>query len=139
MATLLAHITVLPGQELAFERISAELYRRTHADEADPWRYEYWRGAEPRTYYCLESFADYYGFLAHETSPHHEVASAQYGPVFETIRLEWVDPMASASPLNPTDYQPLPADASDLERYYHERMAAVAQDWWIALREAERQ
>src|SRR6476619_771592 len=65
MATLLAHITVKPGSEAQFERIAAEMYRRTHADEADPRRYEYWRGAERGTYYCLESFEDYLGFLAH--------------------------------------------------------------------------
>ena len=137
MATLLAHITVRPGCEARFEQIAKEMYRRTHADEADPWRYEYWRGAEPRTYYCLESFSDYLGFLAHQTSPHHESASPALGEVIEGLRLEWVDPMATGSPLNPTNHTPLPTDASELERAYHERFAATVQDWWLDLREAE--
>jgi quinol monooxygenase YgiN len=137
MATLLAHITVRQGQEAAFEKVAEELYRRTHADEADPWRYEFWRGAKPGTYYCLESFADYLGFLAHQTSEHHESASPQLGDTIESLELEWVDPMGSASPLNPTNHTPLPAEASELEALYHQRFAATVQPWWLELREAE--
>jgi len=137
MATLLAHIKVRPGSEALFEQIAAELYRRTHGDEADPRRYEFWRGAEPGTYYCLESFQDFLGFLAHQTSPHHESASPRLGEVLEGLKLEWVDPLGDASPLTPTDHTPLPADASELEALYHERFAAVVQEWWLELRAAE--
>ena len=64
MVTLLAHIKVVPGAEARFEEIAAEMYTRSHADEADVRRYEYWRGDQPGTYYCLESFPDLDGFLA---------------------------------------------------------------------------
>ena len=74
MATLLAHIRVPPGKEVQFERIAEELYRATHEREADVRRDEYWRGAEPSTYYALESFDDLAGFVAHQTSEHHEAA-----------------------------------------------------------------
>ena len=74
MATLLAHIRVRPGKEVQFERIAEELHRATHEREANVRRYEYWRGAEPSTYYALESFDDLAGFVAHQTSEHHEAA-----------------------------------------------------------------
>ena len=93
MATLLAHIRVRPGKEVQFERIAEELYRATHEREADVRRYEYWRGAEPSTYYALESFDDLAGFVAHQTSEHHEAARPGLGEVIEDIRLEWVDPL----------------------------------------------
>src|SRR5271166_149729 len=49
MATLLAHIRVRPGAEKRFEQIARELHDATHACEHDVRRYEYWRGAEPRS------------------------------------------------------------------------------------------
>ena len=47
MVTLLAHIKVVPGTEARFEKIAEEMHRRSHADEADVRRYEYWRAEEP--------------------------------------------------------------------------------------------
>ena len=93
MATLLAHIRVRPGKEVQFEEIAEELYRATHEREANVRRYEYWRGAEPSTYYALESFDDLAGFVAHQTSEHHEAARPGLGEVIEDIWLEWVDPL----------------------------------------------
>ena len=58
MATLLCHIEINAGKEREFELVSAEMYRRTHAEEPDCLRYEYFRGAQPNSYYGLLSFAD---------------------------------------------------------------------------------
>ena len=134
MATLLAHITVRSGSEGRFEEIARELFERTHADEPDVLRYEYWRGAEERTYYSVLSFPDHRGFIVHQTSDHHEVASPLIGAVVESIRLEWVDPIAGASDLPSTDTQSPPAGADELTEKYAARFAADVADWWLALR-----
>lgn len=134
MATLLAHITVKPGSEDDFEEIARTLYERTHSDEPDVRRYEYWRGAEPRTYYTLLSFDDHRAFIDHQVSDHHETASPAIGRAVESLRLEWVDPIADASPLTPTEMQPAPDGASDLVTTYTGRFAAEVADWWLAQR-----
>jgi quinol monooxygenase YgiN len=135
MATLLAHIRVRPGAEKRFEQIARELHDATHACEPDVRRYEYWRGAEPGTYYTLESFGDFAGFLAHEASPHHLGALPALREVLQDVRLQWVDPIVGASPLAPTDLAP-PPGATDLEEAYSERYGAKVQDWWLPLRAA---
>jgi len=134
MATLLAHITVKPGSEEAFEEIARTMYERTHADEPDVRRYEYWRGADPRTYYTLLSFDDHRALIVHQTSDHHETASPSIGEAVESIRLEWVDPIADASPLTATEMQPAPDDADELTVAYTDRFAAEVADWWLAQR-----
>jgi quinol monooxygenase YgiN len=134
MATLLAHITVRPGAETEFEALARTLYERTHATENGVLRYEYWRGAEPRSYYTLLAFDDHRAFIAHQTSDHHESASPALGRLFERIRLEWLDPIAGASPLGPTEMQPAPDGADDLTATYTERYAALIADWWSPLR-----
>ncbi len=134
MATLLAHITVRSGSEARFEEIARELNSRTHADEPDVLRYEYWRGASERTYYSLLSFPDHRGFIVHQTSDHHEVASPLIGAVVESIRLEWVDPITDAGVLPPTDAQDAPEGADALTVTYTERFTADVADWWLALR-----
>lgn len=134
MATLLAHITVTPGSEGRFEGIARELYERTHATEPDVLRYEYWRGAQDRSYYTLLSFPDHHAFLVHQTSDHHEEASPSIGAVVESIRLEWVDPIADASPLPPTNSQDAPEGADELTAKYAKSYAAQVADWWLAQR-----
>jgi len=137
MATLLAHIRVRPGKEVQFERIAEELHRATHEREADVRRYEYWRGAEPSTYYALESFDDLAGFVAHQTSEHHEAARPGLDEVIEDIWLEWVDPLPTASPLATTVTAATPPDATELERSCYERFAgALLQEWWDEVRAA---
>lgn len=136
VATLLAHITIKPGQEARFEELAREMYEGTHSHEKDVRRYEYWRGAEPRTYYCLESFTDLNGFLDHQTSPHHEGHGPALRDVIESMRLEWVDPITNASPLAPTNDQPLPDGASELKREKYPRFAKVAAAWWSELRKS---
>lgn len=134
MATILAHITVREGSEERFESIARELYARTHREESGVRHYEYWRGADPRTYYTLLAFDDHRTFIEHQTSGHHEDASPALGEVIEGMRLEWVDPIAGASDLPPTEAQDAPADADELTRAYTERFAAQVADWWRGLR-----
>lgn len=134
MATLLAHIKIREGCEARFEEVAREMHESTHAHEKDVRRYEYWRGAEPRTYYCLESFPNLHAFLDHQTSTHHEKFGPVWSEIIETMRLEWVDPIDGASPLVPTNDQPLPVDASDLHREKYPRFASLTAAWWFALR-----
>jgi quinol monooxygenase YgiN len=134
VATILAHITVNPGAEARFEAIAKALYEGTHQHETGVLRYEYWRGAQPSTYYTLLSFEDFNTFINHQVSPHHETAAAEFGEVFAALTLEWVDPISSSSPLPATDSQPLPADADELFVRYHQRYAAQVAEWWHDLR-----
>lgn len=134
MATILAHIKIKEGRERDFETVDRALYEATHAKETRVRRYEYWRGAEPRSYYSLLSFDDFLGFLEHQTSDHHESASPDLGALIEGMKLEWVDPISGASELAPTDMQDLPSDSDELTRRYHQMYAAILQDWWHALR-----
>jgi len=136
MATILAHITVKPGTAARFEQIATELFRRTHELEPDVRRYEYWRGADENTYYTLLSFDSFADFIAHQTSDHHEGASPQLGEVIAGLRLEWVDPIASASPLASTNAGEVPADSNELTKRYAERFAAQIASWWQPLRDA---
>lgn len=134
MATILAHITVKAGCEAQFEEIAAKLYADSHEHETNIRRYEYWRGADERSYYTLLSFDDQHGFLTHQTSDHHEEASPQIGAVVEAIRLEWVDPMTNASPLTPTNHQDAPDGADELTARYAKAYAVQVADWWLSLR-----
>jgi quinol monooxygenase YgiN len=136
MATLLAHITVRPGAEAEFEALARTLYERTHATETGVLRYEYWRGADERSYYTLLSFADHRAFIAHQTSDHHESASPELGRLIESLRLEWLDPIAGASELPATEMQPVPDGADDLTVAYTDRFAALIAPWWGPRREA---
>ena len=134
MATILAHITVKEGSEARFEQLARDLYHGTHTTETGVRRYEYWRGAEPRTYYTLLSFDDFQTFITHQTSDHHEDASPGLGDVFESFSLEWVDPIEGASDLVPTEMQAAPDDASPLAKEYTDRFAAQVASWWSGMR-----
>lgn len=134
MATILAHISVRPGAEAAFEAISRDLYAESHAGEDGLLRYEYWRGAEAGTYYTLLSFRDFASFIAHQTSEHHEAASPKLGAVLTGLRLEWLDPVEGASPLPRTESQDLSHVADELTRLYAERFAARIAPWWATVR-----
>ena len=134
MATILAHLTIKPGCEAQFEQIAHELYRGTHDNETKVLRYEYWRGEAPRTYYTLLSFDDHQAFIEHQVSDHHEDASPQLGDVCESIKLEWVDPIASSSSLPETNAQLAPAGADELTLKYTDSYAARVAEWWLAQR-----
>ena len=118
------------GREAEFESIAKELYEATHELETGCLRYEYWRGAEPGLYYSLLAFEDFDAFLRHQTSDHHETASPRIGEVCEDVKLEWVDPLPSASPMPLTEMQPLPEGADEKTKLYHQIFAAKVQDWW---------
>lgn len=134
MATILAHITVKSGTEAEFEAIASDLHTGSHAHDRGLLRYEYWRGADERTYYTLLSFVDHQAFIEHQVSDHHETASPALGAVIEAIRLEWVDPIAGLAPLPATERQGAPDGADDLTTKYTESYAAVIQSWWQPLR-----
>ncbi len=135
MATILAHIQIHAGKEIEFETLIRELFAGTRP-EAAKRHYEYWRSAESGLYYCLLAFDDFHGFLAHQTSDHHEKASPELGKLISKMRLEWIDPVQGASELPATEMQPLPADADELTARYHKLFAATLQDWWQPLRSA---
>ena len=134
MATILAHITVKPGCEKQFEQISCQLYQASHGSEPGLLRYEYWRGADPQTYYTLLSFSDFRAFIAHQTSEHHEIASPQLGSVLAGLRLEWIDPIVGGSELPPTAAQDLSDSVDELTRVYAKRFAAQIAPWWDEVR-----
>jgi len=135
MATVLVHMKVKPGCEARFEELARHMYEVSHAKERDVRRYEYWRGAEPGRYYALESFDETSGFVAHQTSDHHDDAAPELRSLFEEIRLEWVDPLAGASPLTPTDAQRVPEGATEHQAAVYRSVAADIQEWWSPLRE----
>ncbi len=134
MATALVHIRVRPGTEARFERLARDMYAASHTTEATLRRYEYWRGAEERTYYALESFDDYAGFVNHQASDHHVSAAPQFREMFEEIHLEWVDPVQGASPLVATEGLALRDAATDVEADAFARHPVSVQDWWVPLR-----
>lgn len=134
MATILAHITVIAGREERFEAIAEDLYRSSHVHDEGLLRYEYWRGAQPQTYYALLSFTDFSAFIAHQTSAHHEIAAPLIGAVVADLRLEWVDPVQGASELPSTDAQDLAASLDKLTAVYAKRFRAEIAQWWLALR-----
>jgi len=137
MATCLVHIRVKEGQAAAFEAIARDLYEASTGKESGLRRYEYWRGRRPNSYYCLESFDDYAGFLAHEIAPHHEAAAAPVMALIEEFDLEWIDPVAGAAPLDPTREQALGAEQGDRARFYADMFPLTLAAWWRALRDQD--
>jgi quinol monooxygenase YgiN len=131
VATFLAHIHIHPGREAEFERIAAELHRRTHEREAGVRHYEYWRGAEPSTYYALAAFDSFDAFLVHQSSDHHELAVPSLRDVTASMHLEWLDPVPGACDAVPSAAGPLPEGASELATTYHARFGGdVVAGWW---------
>ena len=135
MSTLLVHLTIRAGREREFEETARSMYASSHSHESGLRRYEYWRGEAPRSYYTLEAFDDYNGFLRHQASGHHESYTPLFREIIESIRMEWVDALQGASPLAPTDEVPLPDDASDVMKAHAERSPVQVAPWWAALRD----
>lgn len=136
MATILAHIVIREGKEAEFESIAATLHEASHSTEDRLRAYGYWRAQQPRTYYTLLAFDDYLGFMAHQTSSHHEDAATLLGDCIESMSLEWVDPIDGASKLVASNPQDLPVDASPLLVRYAERLPTQVAQWWGPLRSA---
>ena len=132
MATLLVKIKVFEGKEKEFESAARTMHEATHLHEPGCRRYEYYRGAEKRSYYCLESFDNFLSFMKHQTSEHHE--SSDFSSSIEQVDLEWLDPIQGASELAPTEPQNVPEDADQLTREYSKKYGIVMQEWWLKLR-----
>jgi quinol monooxygenase YgiN len=130
MSTILARITVHAGKEAEFESLAVTMHQASHATEPGLRGYGYWRAQQPRQYYTLLAFDDYRSFLAHQASDHHEAAGADLRGCIESMTLEWVDPVAGASKLAPTNPQDTPVDASPVMTRYAERMPAEVAAWW---------
>ncbi len=130
MATILAHITVRDGKQDSFEALARELYAATHTREVGVLSYQYWRGAEPRTYYTMLAFENYNAFLEHQTSDHHDDVALGLRDAIEHMTLEWVDPIDGASPLPETQHQDPPDGVSDEVLAVAKAYAAVIADWW---------
>jgi quinol monooxygenase YgiN len=128
MATLLCHIEINPGKEEEFEAVMKEMYRRTHAEEPNCVRYEYFRGARPNFYYSLLSFTDRFSFLQHEISDYHE--GFDFASMIKSLEMEWVDPVVGASPLIPTESGGLPESASEAIKAAAEIYQIDVQSWW---------
>ncbi|CAA0125296.1 Uncharacterised protein [Halioglobus japonicus] len=134
MATLLCHIEINPGKEEEFEAVMKEMYRRTHAEEPNCVRYEYFRGARPNLYYSLLSFVDRLSFLQHQVSDYHE--GFDFASMIKHIEMEWVDPVCGASPLRPTESGELPQDLSEVIKAAAKIYQIDVQDWWQKHRKA---
>lgn len=130
MATILAHIVIKAGKEDEFESIAATLHEASHATETRLRAYGYWRAQSPRTYYTLLAFDDYLGFMAHQTSDHHEAVAVELRGCIESMSLEWVDPIEGASTLVASNPQDLSDDASPLVVRYAEMLPVRVADWW---------
>ena len=128
MATLLCHITINAGREQEFETVMREMYRRTHAEEPNCLRYEYFRAAEENKYYCLLSFSDRHAFLQHQVSDYHE--GHDFAAMIASLDMEWIDPVGGASPLGPTESDPLPDDADDRIKAAADTYVLAVQSWW---------
>jgi quinol monooxygenase YgiN len=129
MTTLLAHIQIKPGKEEKWEAIIADMVAQTFATEKGVRRYEYWKGQEPNSYYCLLSFVDKAAFYEHQMSDHHE--SHDFGDILAGIKLEYVDPVEGAGGgLARTLDPPLGDDASEKDRTAQERYPIAIAPWW---------
>jgi quinol monooxygenase YgiN len=133
MTTLLAHIRIKPGKEAKWEAIIADMVEQTFATEEGVVRYEYWKGQEPLSYYCLLSFRDKWAFYHHQMSDHHE--GHDFADVLADIRLEYVDPVKGAGGgLAPTLDPPLPADAPAAMATAQQRFPLAIPAWWAERR-----
>jgi quinol monooxygenase YgiN len=132
MATILVKIKVFEGKEKAFETTARTMVDATQRHEPGCRRYEYYRGAERGSYYCLESFDSFLSFMKHQTSDHHE--ASDFDSMIEEVDLEWLDPIQGASELVPTEPQNIPDDADKLTKEYSKKYGVVMQEWWQKLR-----
>jgi quinol monooxygenase YgiN len=131
MATLLAHIKIQPGKEAKWEAIMHDMVAETFGTEDGVIRYEYWKGQEPLSYYCLLSFKDKWAFYHHQMSDHHE--GHDFADVLAGITLEYIDPVQGAGGgLPPTTDPALPDDASDTTKIAQERFPLSIPAWWNA-------
>ena len=133
MSTLLAHVTIKPGLEDHWESIARRVFASTHDNELDCNRYEYWRGSNERTYYVLLSFKSFDDFMIHQVADYHH--NTDFGDCFESFRLEWVDPIKGASPLNPSQTSgDIDSSKGELWNQYVSNHSTEIPVWWLPLR-----
>ena len=128
MTTLLAHIEIKAGQEAIFEEIMADMVEHTLNEELGVLRYEYYKGQQENFYYCLLSFSDKWAFYQHQNSDYHE--GHDFGSVIKSIRLEYLDPVSDANPLNPTVDAPLTADMDEQMHRAQKLYPIDIANWW---------
>jgi quinol monooxygenase YgiN len=135
MITLLVHIRVHEGKAARFEEILADMVAQTKASEPDCLAYEYYRGAEPNSYYCRLAFASKIAFYNHQNSTYHEGYLAEFAACFAALKLEYIDPVAAGgSGLDPTNNPALPADATGPLRDAETKYPIDIPNWWLNLR-----
>ena len=140
MVVVLAHITVVPGREAAFEAAARQLAAATIERERGIRRYEYVRLWEPGSYLATLAFDDYDAFIEHQASQHHFVIAGSMGDMIASIRLERVDPVPGCSQLaQPTTtdgLEPTPLGSVDdsvlvaRSEHYRERYPLHPPTWW---------
>ncbi len=134
MSTLLAHVKIKQGLEDHWEEIAKRVFAATHENEDGCVRYEYWRGSAPRTYYVLLSFQSFDDFMIHQVADYHH--NTDFRDCFEDFKLEWVDPIESASPLKQSETSGKEkADESDLWNTYVRNHSNKVPEWWINQRD----
>jgi quinol monooxygenase YgiN len=131
MPTLLVHMKIKTEHVVRFEEILRDLVVETARHEKDCLRYEYWRGSEVGQYYCLLSFPHSTAFYEHQASPYHEKYAPEWGPMFESFRIEYVDPLSGGgSGLPRASAEPLPAGAPDALLEAQKKYPIDLQPWW---------
>lgn len=128
MTTLLAKIKIREGGETQWESAIAQLVEKTMATETEVIRYEYWKAQAPNTWYALLAFTDKDAFYTHQDADYHR--DGGYGELIEDITLEFVDPVATASPLPRTVNTPLPENAPPNITEWEEISPVEEADWW---------
>ena len=68
--------------------------------------------------------------MEHQASSHHEAAAPALGEMIAELRLEWLSPLAGASPLPSLTSSELPPMATDLMRRYAAQFPMLHQEWW---------
>ena len=133
MATLLAHVTIKPDFEDHWESIAKRVFSGTHENETGCVRYEYWRGTDERTYYVLLSFESFNDFIIHQVADYHH--NTDFKDCFEKFRLEWVDPIRGASPLNESQTSgPTDENKNNVWSQYVKNHSVQTPDWWLQQR-----
>lgn len=108
-----------------------DMVHHTFGTEEGVIRYEYWKGQEPLSYYCLLSFKDKWAFYHHQMSDHHE--GHDFADVLAGIKLEYIDPVEGAGGGLPHTADPaLPDDASENMKVAQERFPLSIPAWWGA-------
>lgn len=131
MVTIVAHVKIKADRLVQFEDIEREIARGTKSGEPDCLSYECWRSAEENKYYVILAFKNALGFYNHQVSEWHEKQLAGLYECFETVHLEFVDPVQGAgSGLPRTRDDPLPADASPRLQEYFKQFPVITSEWW---------